>query len=69
MKKIIARVQAPTPKFFVKLRNISLILATVATTVFAAPVALPAIVIKIAGYLALAGGVAGAVSQTTMEGE
>ena len=69
MKKIIARIQSPTPTFFVKLRNISLILATVAASVFASPVALPAIVIKIAGYLALAGGVAGAVSQTAVEGE
>lgn len=69
MKKIIERLKAPTPKFFVKLRNISLILATISTTIFAAPVALPAIVVKIAGYIALAGGVAGAVSQTAMEGE
>ena len=69
MKKIFERINAPTPKFFVKLRNISLILATIATTVFAAPVALPAVVIKIAGYIALAGGVAGAVSQTAVEGE
>lgn len=44
-------------------------LATVATTVVAAPVALPAVVIKIAGYLAIAGGIAGAVSQTAVEGE
>ena len=69
MKNIIERVQAPTPKFFVKLRNIGLILATVAAAVFASPVALPAIVIKVAGYVALAGGIAGAVSQTAVEGE
>lgn len=46
-----------------------MILATIATTVAAAPVALPALVIKIAGYLAVAGGVASAVSQTAVEGE
>lgn len=69
MKQIIERVQSPTPKFFKKLRNIGLVLATVATTVAATPVALPAVVIKIAGYLAVAGGIAGAVSQTTVEGE
>ena len=69
MKNVIERVTAPTPKFFAKLRNISLILGTIAATVFAAPVALPAVVIKIAGYVALAGGVAGAVSQTAVEGE
>ena len=69
MKKVIERIQSPTPTFFKKLRNIGLVLATIATTVVAAPVALPAVVIKIAGYLAVAGGIAGAVSQTAVEGE
>jgi hypothetical protein len=69
MNKIMQRVQSPTPKFFKKLRNIGLILATIATTVVAAPVALPAVVLKIAGYLAVASGVASAVSQTAIEGD
>lgn len=69
MKTTIERLKAPTPKHFKKLRNIGLILATIATTVAAAPVALPAIVLKIAGYLAVAGGVASAVSQTAVESE
>ena len=68
MKKLIERVQAPTPSFFKKLRNIGLILATIATTIAAAPVALPALVVQIAGYLAVAGGIASAVSQTAVEG-
>ena len=66
---IIQRAKSPTPKFFKKLRNIGLVLATIATTVVAAPVALPAVVLKIAGYLAVASGIASAVSQTTVEGE
>ncbi len=69
MKNIVQRVQAPTPKFFKKLRNIGLAIAAVATTIVAAPVALPAVLIKIAGYLAVASGVASAVSQTAVEGE
>lgn len=69
MQTLVERVQAPTPPFFKKLRNIGLVLATIATTVAAAPVALPAIVFKLAGYLAVAGGVASAVSQTAVEGE
>ena len=69
MKEIIKRAKAPTPKFFIQLRNIGLILAAVATAVATAPMALPAIVIKIAGYLALVGGVTGAISQTAVEGE
>lgn len=69
MKEIIERVKSPTPKFFKKVRNIGLILATVATTIATAPVVLTAVVIKIAGYLAVASGVASAVSQTSVEGE
>ena len=69
MQQIIKRLKAPTPPFHRKLRNIGLALAAIATTIAAAPLALPAVMVKIAGYLALAGGVAGAVSQTTTKGE
>jgi uncharacterized membrane protein HdeD (DUF308 family) len=61
----IKRAQAPTPKFFKVLRNIGLALAAVGGTVLAAPVALPVVVISVAGYLAVAGGVISAVSQLT----
>lgn len=67
--KIIERIKAPTPKFFKKLRNIGIGLAAIGTAIIAAPVSLPAIVIKIAGYLAVAGTVAGTVSQTAKGGE
>lgn len=63
------RVKCPTPKFFKKIRNIGLALAAVSASIIAAPVALPAILIKIAGYLAVAGAVAGGVSQTAVTGE
>lgn len=66
---LIERVGAPTPKFFKKLRNIGLILAAVSGTIVAAPIALPAVVIQIAGYLAVASSVASAVSQTAVEDE
>ena len=69
MKQVFKRVQSPTPKFFKKLRNIGLALAAVATTIAAAPVALPAVIITVAGYLAVAAGVISAVSQTAVEGE
>lgn len=69
MKNVIQRVKSPTPKFFKKVRNIGLTLAAIAGTIVAAPVALPAVLVKIAGYLAVASGVAGAVSQTAVEGE
>ena len=65
---IIDRVIAPTPKFFKKVRTVGLVLAAVSASLLAAPVALPAVVVQIAGYLAVAGSVATAVSQVaTME--
>ncbi len=69
MKQIFKRAAAPTPKFFKKLRNIGLALAAVAGTIVAAPIALPAVIVKVAGYLAVASGVLSAVSQTAVEGE
>ncbi|MEO8235727.1 MAG: hypothetical protein ABI549_09965 [Flavobacterium sp.] len=65
MKKILKRASAPTPKFFKVLRTIGLALAAVGGTILAAPVALPAIVITIGGYVAVAGGVLTAASQLT----
>jgi hypothetical protein len=68
MKKILNRASAPTPKFFKVLRNVGLALAAVGGTILAAPVALPAIVITIGGYVVVAGGVLTAASQlTTMD--
>ena len=64
---IINRAKAPTPKFFKVLRNIGLVIATVGGTILAAPIALPAVVTTIGGYLAVAGGVVSAVSQLTTE--
>ena len=64
------RIEAPTPKFFKKVRNIGLVLAAISATLLTTPVALPVVLVKIAGYLAVAGSVASAVSQTaTEEGE
>ena len=71
MSNIMNRMQGNTPKFFKLLRNIGVTLAAVSGAVFAAPVALPDIITNIAGYLAVAGSVMGAVSQTAVlnEGE
>jgi hypothetical protein len=69
MKKIIERMDSSTPVYFRKLRNIGLVVGAAGATILASPVALPAIVIKIAGYLVVAGTVAGAVAQTAVTGE
>ena len=69
MNKIINRMQGTTPRFFQLLRNIGVSLAAVSAAVFASNVELPKIITDIAGYLAVAGSVMGAVSQTAVLNE
>jgi hypothetical protein len=64
---IVERIKAPTPKFFKTLRTIGLALATMGGILLAAPVALPAVITSAAGYIALAGSVMTAVSQTAVD--
>ena len=59
------RAVSPTPTFFQKLRNIGLVLAAISAAIVSAPVAIPAIITTIAGYLAVAGTVLSGVSQIT----
>jgi hypothetical protein len=63
---IINRIQSSTPSFFKTIRNIGLALVAISTVIATAPLALPAIVASIAGYVAVAGGVMSAVSQLTV---
>ena len=67
MNTIINRATAPTPKFFKVLRNIGLALVTIGGAILTAPVVLPAVVVTVGGYLAVAGGVLSAVSQLTVD--
>jgi hypothetical protein len=69
MRKLKKRIKAPTPPFFKKIRNCGLVLGAACASVLAAPVVLPAAVIQVAGYLALAASVASAVSQTAVKSE
>ena len=62
---LINRVTSPTPSFFKKIRNGGLLAATLGASILAAPLALPPLLLKIAGYLTVAGSVATAVSQAT----
>ncbi len=64
---IYQRMTAPTPRLFRVLRNLGVLLAGISISVLSAPVTFPRIVFTIAGYLAVAGGVLGAVSQLTVE--
>lgn len=64
------RFEAPTPRFFNSVSKWGLLLAAAGGSLLASPIVLPAIVVKLAGYLTVAGAVATAVSQTvTTAGE
>ena len=63
------RVMAPTPKFFKTLRAIGVVIGLVGAAVLASPVALPAVVVTVGGYLALAGSIITGVSQTAVNKE
>jgi uncharacterized membrane protein HdeD (DUF308 family) len=66
---IIDRVQAPTPKWFKVLRTIGITLVSIGGAVLASPVALPAGLVSVAGYLILGGSIVTAVSQTGVKTE
>jgi hypothetical protein len=51
---IFERFQSPTPKFFKSIRNIGIMLATISGALLTAPLALPSIIITVAGYMGIA---------------
>lgn len=61
------RMVSPTPKFFRKVRNAALVMGAISSVILTAPVGLPAGLVTIAGYLAVASGIAGALSQATIK--
>ena len=69
MKQIMNRLQQPTPPFFKKIRNIGLLIAAVGSSILAAPVTLPLLLVNIAGYLVVAGGVMSTVGQAAVKRE
>lgn len=69
MKNIFERINAPTPKWFKRVRTIGLMLTAVSVALLTAPISLPAAVVTVAGYIATAGSVAVAVSQTAVNSE
>jgi len=67
--KLKDRLKAPTPAFFSKVKKIGLIVGASGTAILATPVALPSMLVTVAGYLVTAGLVASAVSAAAVEGE
>jgi hypothetical protein len=66
--KLTERFTASTPPFFSKVRNIGLVITAISGALMGIP-ALPLIVAKIAGYLAVAGTVMTGVSQAAVNEE
>ena len=66
---LVDRWNAPTPKFFKALRTIGVTLAAISGVIIGSPVALPPVLISVAGYVLVAGGVMSAVSQVTVAKE
>lgn len=60
------RVTMPVPKFFKKVRNVGLLLGAIGGAILGAPIALPAGIVTIAGYLVTAGLVSSAVSSVAV---
>ena len=69
MNTVVKRMKRKTPRFFQKVRNIGLSVAAVSAAILAAPVALPVILVKAAGYLAVAGSVASTISQSAVQND
>ena len=63
---LVERVTAPTPKWFKNIRNIGITLTAVGGAILTAPIALPATIVTVGGYLILGGTVATAIAQTAM---
>ena len=69
LASILDRAQAETPPFFKKLRLIGLVAISIGTSLMMAPIAVPAALSTIAGYVLLGGTVLTAVSQVTINEE
>lgn len=65
MKQLLERISEPTPKFWRKVRNIATGLVTISSAILVAPVALPASIVTIAGYIAFGGTILGISAQST----
>jgi len=66
---ILNRCRKPTPKFFQSIRNIGIGLATAGGTLLASPIDLPDWLSSAATYIVVAGTVATAVSQATVDAD
>ena len=67
LKELKNRWKSETPKFWKKVQKIAIAAGVVGGTIIAAPVALPAAVVTVGGYLVAVGSVGAALAQLTKE--
>jgi ABC-type protease/lipase transport system fused ATPase/permease subunit len=67
LKELKNRWKAETPKFWKKVQKISIAAGVIGGAIIAAPVALPAALVSVGGYLVAVGSVGATLSQLTKE--
>jgi len=67
LKELKNRWKAETPKFWKKVQKISIAAGVIGGAIIAAPVALPAALVTVGGYLVAVGSVGATLSQLTKE--
>jgi hypothetical protein len=61
------RLAAPMPPFFRRIRNFGLVLGAVATAILTSPIALPPVLITVAGYATVLASAIAAVASLTVD--
>ncbi len=67
--KLADRMRKPVPPFFKKVQRAGLVLAAAGGTLLASPVALPAAILTLGGYMVATGSVIAAIAQATVQNE
>jgi hypothetical protein len=67
LKELKNRWKAETPKFWKKVQKISIAAGVIGGAIIAAPVALPAALVTVGGYLVAVGSVGATLAQLTKE--
>lgn len=64
---LLQRLSEPTPPFFKKLRTVGLVTIAAGTVLVSAPIAIPAVLVTIGGYLIVGGSVMTAMAQAAVK--
>lgn len=67
MLELKERWNGKTPKFWKKVQKIGVVCGVIGAAIISAPIALPAAIVSVSGYLVVAGSLTAALSQLTKE--